>query len=122
VHELAICSALLDEVERVVRENRALRAVLIVVRVGPLAGVEPALLRSAYSIASAGTAAAGAELLLEEAPVRVRCRQCHAESGVASNELSCPHCGCLSTQLISGEELLLARVELERDTGGACHV
>jgi hydrogenase nickel incorporation protein HypA/HybF len=126
MHELAICSALIDEVERVVRQRGARRAVVVVVRVGPLAGVEPDLLIRAYSIASAGTAAAGADLLFEEAPVRVVCRRCDAESSVPSNELSCPRCGCLSTQLVSGEELLLTRVELERDpegnTGSACHV
>jgi hydrogenase nickel incorporation protein HypA/HybF len=126
MHELAICSALIDEIERVVRDHGARRAVAVVVRVGPLAGVEPALLSRAYSIASAGTAAAGAKLLLEQAPVSVRCRQCAAESGVPSNQLSCPRCGCLRTELVAGEELLLTRVELERDLvaekGNACHV
>jgi hydrogenase nickel incorporation protein HypA/HybF len=113
MHELAICSALLQEVARVAQDHHAHRVRAIVVRVGPLAGVEPTLLSRAYSIASAGTPAAGAELLLEDAPVRVRCSRCEAESPVPSNDLACPSCGCWRTQLLSGDELLLTRVELE---------
>lgn len=123
MHELALCSALIEEVARVARDHHAARVRSIVVRIGPLAGVEPALLARAYSIASAGTAAAGAELVLDDAPVRVRCLQCEAESEVASNDLSCPACGCWRTQLLSGEELLLTRVELEREPKeSACDV
>jgi len=118
VHELAICTALLDEVGRIARDSRARRVVSIVVRVGPLAGVEPASLRNAYCIASAGTPAAGARLVLEDSAVRVRCLQCDTEAAVPCNELSCPRCGCWRTQLLSGEELMLTSIELERETEG----
>lgn len=121
MHELSICSALLHEVDRVARERQEHRVVSIVVRVGPLAGVEPGLLRRAYSIASAGTPAHGATLVLEEAPVRVRCPQCNADTEVTSNDLTCPCCGSWRTRLLSGDELVLTHVELER-VGEAGHV
>jgi hydrogenase nickel incorporation protein HypA/HybF len=115
MHELAICQALIDQVETIVRVRRARRALSIVVRVGPLAGVEPELLRSAYPLASAGTLAADATLVLEQSSVCVRCLECNAESEVESNRLVCPLCGQWHTKVVTGEELLLMSVELEKE-------
>lgn len=122
MHELSICTALLEEVGRIAREHRARQVCAIIVRIGPLAGVEPELLRRAYPIASAGTLAEGADLVLEEAAVRVRCLACGVESTVTVNDLSCPACRGWRTQLLSGEELLLMRVELTREEESTCDV
>lgn len=115
MHELSVCQALMEQVARVAREQRAQRIVSVTVRIGPLAGVEPALLASAYPLASAGTLAADARLIIERSRVRVRCLECGAESDAESNRLLCATCGQWRVQVISGEELLLASVELERE-------
>jgi len=115
MHELAICRALIDQVETIVRDRRAQRVVSIVVRIGPLAGVEPELLRRAYPLASAGTLAADATLVLEQSSVRVRCMECGAESEVESNRLVCSACGQWRTKVLTGEELLLMSVELQKE-------
>ena len=87
----------------------------IFVSVGPLSGVESALLQNAFSIAVAGTVADDAKLHIESLPVRVHCKECDAESEVSANRLLCAQCGTWKTRLISGDELLLTRVELEMD-------
>lgn len=114
MHELAVCQGLLREVERVARASHADRVVSVTVRLGALAGVEPQLLESAYPLASAGTAAQGSKLIIELAAVRVRCQRCGGESQASSTRLVCGFCGHWRVQVLSGEELLLARVELER--------
>ncbi|HTV52344.1 MAG TPA: hydrogenase maturation nickel metallochaperone HypA [Steroidobacteraceae bacterium] len=114
MHELSICQALLAQVAGVAREQQARRIIAITVRIGPLSGVEPALLESAYPLASAGTPAANAALIIERPGVRVRCRECGAECEVSASSLLCTACGGWRTELLSGDELLLARVELER--------
>ena len=53
-----------------------------------------------------------AELVIEPAPVRVRCNDCGAETEAAPNRLLCGDCGGWKTRLISGDELLLANLEL----------
>jgi hydrogenase nickel incorporation protein HypA/HybF len=113
MHELAICQALIEQLQGVARERGAHRVLRAVVRIGPLAGVEPQLLAHAYSIASAGTIAEGSELTLEICEVRVRCERCGAESEVSGNRLVCAACGDWRTTVMSGDELLLARVELQ---------
>lgn len=114
MHELSVCQALLEQVAQVAREQQARRIVAITVRIGPLSGVEPALLESAYPLASAGTPAANATLIIERPGVRVRCQECGAESEAESTRLLCPRCGHWRVQVLSGEELLLVRVELEK--------
>jgi hydrogenase nickel incorporation protein HypA/HybF len=72
MHELSICQSLIDQVEDIAREHGATGVERILLRIGPLSGIEPALLRNAYPLAAAGTVAESAELVIEPAPVRVR--------------------------------------------------
>jgi hydrogenase nickel incorporation protein HypA/HybF len=115
MHELAICQALIDQVAELAEERCAASVSDVFVAVGPLSGVESALLQNAFPIAVAGTVADGAELHIDILPVRVHCKDCDAESEVAANRLLCAQCGTWKTRLVSGDELLLTRVELEID-------
>lgn len=112
MHELSVCHALLTQVEAVAREHGASRVALIELSIGPLSGVEPRLLEQAFAIASAGTVAEEAGLSLESLPVRVSCVQCGEVTDALPNRLVCGHCGDWHTRLVSGDELLMTRVEL----------
>ena len=68
------------------------------------------MLVDAFPLAAAGTLAEGALLLIEQLPIRVHCTTCHAESDATPNRLLCASCGDFRTQLISGDEMLLASV------------
>lgn len=114
MHELAVCQSLMEQIEGIAQERDAKSVVSIVVGMGPLSGVEAQLLKNAYPIASAGTIAEKAELIIENLPVRVKCNQCGAESDALPNKLICKECGDWKTTLISGDELLLMSVELEK--------
>jgi len=114
MHELSVCQAVIAQVEQIARQHDA-RVASITVRIGSLSGVESALLQRAYPLAVAGTALSRARLVIDVAPVRVRCRSCFAETIVEPNRLLCGVCGEWRTDLVSGDELLLASVELERN-------
>jgi len=114
MHELSVCQALLEQVERVARDNAAQRVTRVVVAVGPLSGVEPELLRRAYPLAAAGTVAESAEFVIDIAEVVVRCSRCGAESPAKPNRLLCGECGDYRTNLVSGDDMVLLRVELDR--------
>lgn len=115
MHELAVCQALIGEVEAVARSNAAISISDIYVNVGPLSGVERPLLVSAFPIAAAGTIAADATLHLHETAVRVSCSTCGAETEAAANRLVCGRCGDWRTQLRSGDELILQRVAMQTE-------
>jgi hydrogenase nickel incorporation protein HypA/HybF len=112
MHELSVCLSLLEQVERIARDHGAERVELIRLRVGPLSGVEAPLLRHAYPLAAAGTIAADARLEIEPAPVRVHCIDCGSESEASANRLLCTSCGSHHTRLTSGDEMLLASLEM----------
>jgi hydrogenase nickel incorporation protein HypA/HybF len=112
MHELSVCQALLTQVREIARAHGASSVKQIIVAVGPLSGIEPALLAGAFQLARSSSCAAQAELRFEPAPVRVRCTECDAESACAANRLLCAACGGYRTRVVSGDELLLLRVEL----------
>ena len=113
MHELAVCQALIGQVERVARDNGARRVLSVTLAIGPLSGVEPKLLEHAYPLAAAGTVAEDARLVIETVAVQVRCRKCRAETAVAPNRLLCGTCNDWQVDVIAGDEMLLQRVEIE---------
>ena len=113
MHELAVAQALVEQVDAVIGQHQARRATAIRVRIGPLAGVAPELLATAFPLAAAGSRMEHALLEFTHAPIRVRCQTCEAETDAAMNRLLCGACGDWHTQVVSGDELLLESVELE---------
>lgn len=122
MHELAVCQGMLDQVEAVAAARGATAVSRVVVRIGPLSGVEPALLENAFTLARAGTLAEGAILEIERVPVRITCRSCGAESETAPNRLVCADCGGFRTRLISGDELQLVSLDLDRPDASAAGI
>ncbi len=112
MHELAICHALAARVEGLERPPGAVVS-RVRISVGPLSGVDPALLAHAYPFACAGGVAQGSQLDIEQPQVKVRCRSCGSESSVPPNRLLCSACGDWRTELVSGNELLLLAVDFE---------
>jgi hydrogenase nickel incorporation protein HypA/HybF len=108
---------MMNQINAIAQEHHASGVSKVTLHVGPLSGVEPQLLLQAFPLASAGTIASDATLVIESLPIRVRCRSCKKESEVTINLLTCRHCGDYQTQLISGDEMLLANLELSTNDG-----
>lgn len=118
MHELSVCQGLLRQLVPLAAEHQGVLE-RVVVRVGPLSGVEPQLLQQAFPIARQGTVAEQAELVIESTSLKVRCKTCDTESEVSANNLCCRHCGSQQTQLMSGDELLLVSIQFNKE---ASHV
>ena len=122
MHEMSLCRSLVAEVERLASARGGTCVTRVSLRVGPLSGVEPALLRAAFPVVAAGSPAAGATLVIEEAGLRVLCERCGVESEVDPGCLRCAACGDWHTRLLGGDELLLTGIELRRARREAGHV
>jgi hydrogenase nickel incorporation protein HypA/HybF len=114
MHELAICQALIRQVVAIARDEQAVSVTDIHVGIGPLSGVEAVLLRHAFPVVAGGSVASAATLHLHARPVRVECAACGAETDASVNRLICGRCEDWHTRLVSGDELLLERVCMER--------
>lgn len=113
MHELSVCLSLLEQVQAIATERNAVQVTRIELKVGPLSGVESALLHSAWPMAAAGTIATDADFVVEEIAIVVRCSACDAETDALPNRLVCGDCGDYRTTVISGDEMILQSVELE---------
>lgn len=112
MHELSVCESLLTQVRATAQANGASSVGRITVRLGPLSGVEADLLAQAFTIARNGPMTASASLEIETQPIRIRCRDCGNENEAPPNRLLCAACDSFRVDLVSGDELLLARIEL----------
>jgi hydrogenase nickel incorporation protein HypA/HybF len=119
MHELSVCLGLIGKVESIAMQHNARAVDRIIVRIGPLSGVEIPLLRQAYTLACAGTIAENAELVTETQAVRVTCETCGVVSDAQINRLVCGACGDYRTRLVSGDEMILESVELDLNINDA---
>ena len=111
MHEYSLAHALVERVEREARAREASAVHRVTVRIGPLSGVEPALLVTAFRHLRPGTLCADAELDLAGDDVVWRCEVCGVVLAPGS-VLGCPECG-LPARLAGGDALVLERIELE---------
>jgi hydrogenase nickel incorporation protein HypA/HybF len=111
VHELSVCQALLTQVTEIVAGRGGVEVARITIEVGPLSGVDAALLSTAFTVLCAGSCAASATLSIEATAVEIACQTCGVESQTAPNRLVCASCGGYRVRVVSGEELRLRRIE-----------
>jgi hydrogenase nickel incorporation protein HypA/HybF len=112
MHELSIASSLVEIVSRHAQGRRVERVEL---EIGHLRQVVPSALEFAFELLAAGTCIEGAELVIEHVPAAGRCRACAAETTISGFPLRCSACGGLDLELLAGEELLVAALELADD-------
>lgn len=111
VHEYSIVQALLDRVESEASARGALTVARVEIALGRLSGVEPELLRSAFELFRERTVCASAALAIRSLEPTWACGEC-AEPVPPGGPLRCPACG-KPARLVSGDEILLERLELE---------
>jgi len=114
MHEFSICQQLIRQVKDILHQNQAASVELIKLQIGPLSGVDVSLIKHAFPFAAKQTIAENAQLLIEELPVIIQCNQCGLKTHTQVNKLVCGQCGSEQTCLISGDEMLLVSVELNK--------
>lgn len=109
MHEYAIVSSLIERVEREALRHPGAVARKVHVRIGELAGVEVALLRTAFETCCTRTICDGADLAIECVAARWHCPKC--DRAIAP-PVRCDSCDA-AARLAAGDEITLERIELE---------
>jgi hydrogenase nickel incorporation protein HypA/HybF len=118
MHEMSTAQSILEVVQQYTKENDHTRGAdvprvkSVRLRIGEMAGVVPESLRFCFEVASEGTVAQGAELLIDEVPIRCRCAGCKVEFLVEHFLFLCPTCGTPDVEVISGNELDVVELDL----------
>ncbi len=111
MHEYSIASSLLRMAEEQAAKHAAARVLGLQLRIGELAGVEVGLLETAWSLVRERSCCDGVDLAITFTPARWECSGCGASIAQGSL-LACVTCGG-KAQLVSGDELVLDRIEME---------
>ena len=109
---MSIAEELLPPVLSIAEERNA-RVTEVWLQAGEMQGIVPESLEMAFTALSEGTAAEGAILHVEPVKTTARCRRCGREFTVEDAIFLCPDCGVADVQTLTGNELLLTRLELE---------
>ena len=111
MHEYSIVRSLIERVEREARSRGATAVHRIRVRIGELAGVEPALLESAYELFRDHTICREARLEVQSESAEWACPDC--QQPIARGAiLRCGECGT-PARLMRGDAIMLERIEME---------
>jgi hydrogenase nickel incorporation protein HypA/HybF len=110
MHELSLADAI---VQICCEHARGRRVVKVELRVGRLRQVVPDALAFAFELVAEGTAVEGAELEIEEMPIRISCSACGIETQVDGFPLACGRCGRLDVDVLTGEEFHVESLEIE---------
>ncbi len=117
MHELAIAQSLLSIIREEMKKHGKTKLITIKVKHGRLSAIVPEALDMAILSLTQDTPLADAELLMEEVPLTLRCRECRKEFTPEETKhvfAPCPHCGEeLGHEVIAGKELYIEYLELE---------
>ena len=112
MHELALCQAIVDTVERHAGGRRVEQ---VDVRIGHFRQVVPDSLQFSWELLTEGTDLAGCRLVVDHVPAVIECRACGATTTLEVPILVCSSCESSDVTLVSGEELLVASIDRARE-------
>jgi len=114
MHEFSMVRSLLGQVAKIATESGGGVVKEIRVRCGPLAGVEPLLMMTAFESLRGQWHMDDAELRIEEEPLVAECPGCGDSFEPVKFRFVCPHCGSTDTIVVCGDRTIIESVELDQ--------
>ena len=113
MHEMGIAMQIIEIATASIPEDlQNAQVARINLKIGKLSAVVPESLRFCFDIASRDTLLSGAELHIEEIPIRARCRSCNHEWTINDPVFVCEKCENGSVEILSGRELDIHSIEV----------
>ena len=113
MHEHSLVRALLEQVDRLSADHGGNSVREVRVQLGPLSGVEPLLVSSAFERLKQGTSAADAQLVIDNVLLAAVCCACGQESEIDDYCFRCCHCGHDEVRVVRGDGFCLESVTVD---------
>jgi hydrogenase nickel incorporation protein HypA/HybF len=115
---MAIAKSLIGILEEEMEKHGVRKLSRVRVKYGALSGVVPDALAQSFQISIMDTPLDGAELVLEEVPLRLKCSDCGVEFSPEEESLlvlmPCPECGEeIGHEVVEGKELYIDGMDAE---------
>lgn len=111
MHEMAITKSMIGILRKSMRKNKVKKLRSVKIKVGELVAVDPESLRFCFETCVKGTSMNGAELLIEEVPVKGRCLECGNLFELRDFKSVCVKCKGRNIEKITGDELEIVSME-----------
>jgi hydrogenase nickel incorporation protein HypA/HybF len=115
MHELSIAQSIIEIVEDNIRPIRIKKVKSVTVKVGRMSNVLPDSLIFGFDSLIIGTSLEGAELIIEDIPVKIKCRKCLNDTEIEHMNFICASCGSTDFEMLSGRELSVGEIEVEEE-------
>lgn len=116
MHESSLVRSLLRQVEAIRVEQQGAEVEQVRIEIGPLAGVEPLLVLSAFSELAPAAGMENTDLVIDEVTLTARCADCGLVE-VTLPRIACPVCGSVTVRIVSGDQVRLQSVTIRQATG-----
>ncbi|MTI59315.1 MAG: hydrogenase maturation nickel metallochaperone HypA [Firmicutes bacterium] len=113
MHEMSLMAQLFSIVQAYIDNYSLKKVTRVVLRVGEMSCVTDSALEFAFQVFARGSKVEGAELVLNKAEAVSKCTFCGRKYKINYTDKICPECKQFNYDLISGDELLLERLEGE---------
>lgn len=114
MHEIGLMNDALALALKRAEQEKVTSIRQVTFRIGDGSGVVPEVIEFAFSVATRGTLAEGAQLAIERVPVVCSCLACGEEFSPGSDDLPgmCPFCEQLAAVVRQGQEFELAYLDV----------
>lgn len=114
MHEMGIAVEVIKiAINHLPDQGEGVRVKAINLKIGKLTAIIPETFRFCMEIATKGTPLEGCRVMIEEVPLRVKCRDCGKESEINEPAFFCPGCDSPRLDILSGRDLRLESLEVE---------
>ena len=113
MHELAVTEGLLKICKEEKDKNNFKKIKEIRIKVGALTGLVPSCIDYYFEIISKDTIAEGSRLIIEDLPIKIKCKECLYEGEVKKEDYYCPKCNSFKISIENGREFYVDSLEVE---------
>ena len=113
MHERSLARSILAQVAQIAVAEGGGLVREVRVQCGPLSGVEPELLASAFDALRAEAEMPITALFIENVPLAAVCKTCNNHFEPERFRFRCPHCGSEKAEVVAGEGVILESIVLE---------
>ena len=122
MHEFSFAYDIFKIAEATALKYNAKKITEVYLEIGELTLIVPELLKKSFEMATSGSIAEGAELIIELTPGKIKCRNCNKISSVTLSEESyltglqlfqCQHCKSKDTEIVEGKKANVKNIKIQ---------
>ena len=122
MHELSMADAIVKTAIDVAEKNDAQEITEVTIEIGKLTMLNPEQLKFMIDVLSENTLLEGAEIIIEDIPIEIKCKSCDFVGLAVSDDLdhlvpiiNCPECEGRDLEITKGRECNVKTIKIEKE-------